>query len=63
MSFTSQKQQIKSWENITRSILKGKLQLSELAMPNDNYISIRCVMLEEIAKIRQIVFVSLSDII
>ena len=58
MSFTSQKQQIKSWENITRSILKGKLQLSELAMP-----SIRCVMLEEIAKITQIVFVSLSDII
>ena len=57
MSFTSQKQQIKSWENITRSILKGKLQLSELAMP------IRCVMLEEIAKIRQIVFVSLADII
>ena len=56
MSFTSQKQQIKSWENITRSILKGKLQLSELAM-------IRCVMLKEIAKIRQIVFVSLSDII
>ena len=55
MSFTSQKQQIKSWENITRSILKGKLQLSELA--------IRCVMLEEIAKITQIVFVSLSDII
>ena len=44
MSFTSLKQQIKSWENITRSILKGKLQLSELAM-------IRCVMLEEIATI------------